>query len=290
MKYLILLLIIVGFGLFIYKRVKERKANQEMVGFINRSTFRNNYIIKKVRNKAEYTDTSLLKMTLLALFLMIPGVAIGALFHNMELGLIVSSLLGALPYLFLFFLERKKQRLILKNMVPYLTTLEWEYESNSYDMSLTLSNAASNCPVVIKDDYNKMLQKIASGIKPSVAMKDLASVTRSTLFKVLAGILSAQETRNDPKSFKKAIKLLMKDIVKTNNRLSKVQSTLMKMQFFLYGLIAMTVVMYWMSFFIMKDPMGYFLSPKGASSLVIGAVAIVIPILIFLMSALRRRF
>lgn len=293
-RYLILIfLVVLVIGLSIVRR-NERIRRQKDVGIFHKRQIQGHPIfehtIKRVKRQVEYTNSNLHKLTLFSFLFMIPGGVLGVMFKNMELGLLLSILFGVLPYIYMFILERRKQKLILVDMVPYLTSLDWVYESHSYSTSAALKHAEDSCPSVVRKFYAAMLQKIHVGVKPHLAMREFADLIRSNEFMILSGILIAQDQRNDPDSFRAAVRDLMRSVVKKNNRLSKVDSMLKKKQFFLIGLIATTTIIFWITFSMMNDAMGYFRSSEGAGKLVIGVIAMLIPAVIYLMSALRRRF
>jgi archaellum biogenesis protein FlaJ (TadC family) len=276
-------------------RWRELQRRQALVGIENKQSWIQRFAVvhlftRQIQKQVEYTDTNLHKLTLFSFLLMIPGGVMGVYFRNTELGFLLSVLLAALPLIFLVVLERKKQQMILRDSVQFLTSLDWAYEGNSYSMRDTLQQIESSCPSLCRKEYQELLNRIHASKNPSEAMMIFAQETRSTLFKILAGILAAQEKRNNPKAFKEALKTLMNDLVATNNRVSRVSQSMKKKRFWLIGLVCINIAMYFMSFQIMDDPLAYFRSSQGAMALVVGTVALFIPIFIYMMSALRRRF
>ncbi len=290
MRYIIFVLVLIlMLGLFLLRK-KERMKLQRLVGLHEEDAqiIQQPYV-KWVMNKAEYTESSLYKLTLFSLLLMIPGSMLGIFFRNMQLGLLLSVVFAALPYIYLLLLERKKQKLILKEVVPFLTSLDWSYESHSFSIADALEQAEEACPFLIRKEYGQMLQKIHAAMKPSIAMKEFAEQTNSNIFKVLSGILATQEQRNDAKAFRNSLKELMRHVVKTNNRIAKVDTTLKKKNFFLLSLLGTSIVIFGMSFTLMKNPLTYF-RESGASAMIIGVLALLLPLFIYFMSVVRRRF
>lgn len=276
-------------------RWRELRKRQEMIGIQKGGSWLQRFGVtntwtNRIQKQVEYTDSNLYKLTLFALLLMIPGGIAGIYFRNSELGFLLSILMAAFPFVFLVIIERRKQQMILRDSVQFLTSLDWTYESQSYSIRDTLQQIESSCPPLVKKEYQIMLNRIHASQSPSEAMMAFAEETRSTIFKVLAGILAAQEKRNNPQSLREAVKALMNDVVATNNRLSRVTQNLKKKQFWLIGLVFVNISMYVMSFQVMENPLAYFRSTDGAMALVVGTVALFIPIFIYMMSALRRRF
>ena len=246
-------------------------------------------ITDKVKSQAEYSNKSLYRITLFAFVFMIPGGVIGIFFRNMQLGLILSILLGLIPFVSLFLAERKKQKIILREIVPLITTIDWEYQNNK-NTSKALNLAKKNCPDIILDPYERMLKKIGAGMQISKALRDLGIETRCSVFLSMSGIFAAQETRNDTSAFQASLKELLKSIVKTNNRLSDVDANLNKKRIFLIILLATNVIIFFLSFRLMKDPIAFFSSQQGSNALIIGFLVMLIPFVIYFMSAIRRRF
>lgn len=293
MKILVSFLVI-SFGIFVFFiRYREKREKQKMVGIEQDSRFDRLPFLQKVKKRAEeqakYTEKSLHRVTFVSLAFLIPGGSIGVFLNNMELGLLLSAGLATIPFLYLLLLERKKQKIILKETVPLLTTLDWVYESNK-SIAESLTAAKGSCPPIIKSQYDQMLIRIDSGTKPSVAINQLGDETRSPIFKFLAGIIKAQENRNDSAAFREALQELQKNVVKTNNRLAKVDSNLGKKKVFLLLMLVVSVILFWISFGMMDNPMAYFKSSEGANMLFIGTITMFIPFVIFMMSAMRRRF
>ena len=292
MRYVYIVAVVVFIAGYMYYRHKEVQVKRETVGLTNGKQENDKSFISKFKKlaekKAEYTDTKLHTLTSLAL--MIPGAIAGVVLENTEVGLIISVVFALIPFLHLVWKEQKKQVLILQQAIPYLSRMEWSYTKNSFNIKETLIDIEPACPNVIKEEYKKMLAKINADMPAAKAMYEFAEATRSSIFKVLAGILAAQKERNDPKAFKEAIKKLISNIVKTNNRLQKVKSQLNKKGVTLAMAVGVTIAIYWLCFAILSDPMGYFRSAQGKSAMLVGCVALLIPVSIFAMSALRRRF
>ncbi len=291
---LIVSFFIISFGMLImFLRYREKKEKQAFVGMYEDAKFKRlpffHKLTNKVKDQAAYTEKSLHRVSLISFLLLIPGGSVGILFQNMELSFLLSIGLAAIPFLYLFLLERKKQKIILKETVPLLTTIDWVYESNK-SIPQALNAAVNSCPPIIKNQYKQMLLRINSGTAPSTAIKQLGDETRSPVFKFLGGIIKAQENRNDNEAFREALQELQKNVVKTNNRLAKVDSNLGKKRVFLLLMLVVSFILFWISFGMMENPMGYFKSPEGANMLFIGTITMFIPFVIYMMSAVRRRF
>lgn len=293
MRYVLMVAAVLFVIGYLFVRKSEVQEKRERVGLAKNEKTNETYVqkIKDFANsKAAYTDTNIHNLTLASLALMIPGAIAGILLKNTEVGLLLSIALSLIPFFHMMWKEQKKQILILQQIVPYLSRMDWSYTKNSFNITETLVDIKSACPSMIREDYQKMLKKINAKMPPYQAMYEFAEVTRCSIFKVLSGILAAQQQRNDPKAFKDALKKLINNIVKTNNRLQKVKNQLSKKGVMLAMAVGVTIGIYWMCFAILSDPIGYFRSAQGKTAMLVGCIALIIPVSIFAMSALRKRF
>lgn len=292
MKTILILGVVVAVVTILIQRMKLAKEKQEYVGVSKASVLEKYPVIKefynKVKRQAEYTDKSLNRVTTYSLVLMIPGGVIGVIFKNMELGLLLSLSFSTLPFVHLFLLERKKQKIILKETVPFLTKLDWAY-ANHHSVRKALNTAQESCPSLVKAEYEEALKKISNGALPSETIRELGERTRSPIFLILSGTLAAQEERNDIEAFRESLNELQNSVVKSNNRLSKIDSNLNKKKVFLLVLGGLCVLFIFMTSKLVNDPIEYF-SNQGSTAFLIGSILMLVPFSLYLLSALRRRF
>lgn len=241
-----------------------------------------------IKAQIDYTgQSSVPKIITSMMILAILGSTVGLVLKNLFMGVVVATILGALPIIHLVNLERKMQILITETMPSFLAGLKTEFQlKNSLKESFIAME--QRVSTLIQKEYKIFISELDQNVDLHEALYKLSRKLRCRWFGDLGDIAEIIAQRQDKSGVVRVLDDLSQEVEDRIRQLKKDRYLALVSGIYVVAMMLLMAASLYIVMTFIEDPLIYFVSEQGRKHISIGLTFLLPPVLIYFYRVLRE--